>query len=541
MRKSARDLITSLVVVIVMAALVGFFGWATNGFKNADRFKQWFGMAQTELDKLIDGEEPDEAEKDAAEVKARNGGIQLDSDDAIATVAVIYCTEPTLSLGSDGVYVEAVDLSSYLRGDVCQIDVAPHVFFGSGFYVGERKTLATFSYGGNDGSGISMNDYCVTSSEIRELFPEVFADGCGCSFTIYAKTLAMGNYLESNDATTNVYVAAEDPTIVFEDTTVKIGKIQKDTLPIAGGDGMRDNFFNCINIKVRKVGSFKYEKDEMTFYNETIESDYPAFTQDEEWVYIDLTQFSFVENPGQYFIEFTQVLNSIIAPGSTGGGAYWLNNVPVLRDYRVSAFEITKLAAPTNITYEDCKLGWEYSDDVSGFAVFDGDTLLAMVDDPELDLKDYTLEEGEHMFRIRALGNVGNSLAQAATMSITPFNASSNITQLVAMTYHIGDDAVTKFVPLGKQIGDYLYDVEVDGAVFGGWYKDAGYSIAVEPTDKLTGDVAVYARLSAIETTDRPLTWWERNMWYVLGPIIGIFAVSIIAVIIKVVRDRRVA
>ncbi len=63
----------------------------------------------------------------------------------------------------------------------------------------------------------------------------------------------------------------------------------------------------------------------------------------------------------------------------------------------------------------------------------------------------------------------------------------------------------------------------------------------ISTNKQLTGDVAVYARLSAIETTDRPVTWWDKNMWYILGPIIGIFAVSVIAVVIKVVRDRRAA
>lgn len=551
MRKSAKDLIMSLIVLFSIIALIGFLGWATNGFKSLDRFKQWFGLAQTAIDKFTD------SDKESIAVKAPyNNGVILDSDDAELTVDVVYCDPPVISFSymtdyvSVYMYTYNYSVPNQVKGNACQIDVIPFRIMGveSEPDYAKRKTLTVFSYGGFTGTHPtqSINTYEIRQSDIRRLFPEQFTDGCGNEFMICAKSLSYGNYYESKEVSLCVYISASDPTVEFDGTTVKISKISVDTLPAWFPIDAEEYFFNSIRLNVGNFysGSWfapcdhNFSKPSLGGSNNHV-YDSPAFTEDENYVYCDLTKLSFVSTVGQYSIYFEHNINAVVSPGSTGGGAYWFNNVNVLRDYKLYSFEITKLPTPTNITFENKLLSWDYEDSSVEFAVFDGNNLLGNVNETAYDLSNYQLTEGEHIFRIRALGNVGSKLADTA--EITPFNASSNIRQLVALTYYIGDESLTKLVPYGKNIGDYLYDVVVDGKIFGGWYKDPGYSIAVEPTSKLIGDVSVYARLSDAETTDRPLSWWEKNMWYIIGPIIGIVIISIIVVAIKVARDRKAA
>ena len=555
MRKSAKDLITSLVVVIVMAALVGFFGWATNGFKNVNRFKQWFGMAQTELDKLVDGDNSVEMTEAVTKVKSSSAGIQHDSDDTVYSTDIQRCNAPRISMieskyvnNDTGIYIDLYygGNAEAVHGKECTVYISEQFTHVWGTTYGEKKLYRTFSYGAIESNypAVSEHSLIITREDIMKFFSESFASGNSAVFRIEAKSLAYDSYLDSDTVYYSFYVDATDSpdTFEIEGTTLKIGKCSLDSVP----DEIVEIYSDLIDVKIGKAnynGKFFYLSAPMiSRYNYNLSSGmeyYPsAFSEDDDYVYCDLTKLPFVDSVGDYAVFFTH--NAYALSVASTGGATEVLSVPVLRNYSTKGFSISKMAAPTDVRLFDGNLTWEYNNVAeNGFAVFDGDSLLATVDDAELNLNDYNLEEGEHTFRIRALGNVGSSLAGTAKM--TAFNAGSNIAQLVALTYYIGDDVVTKFVPLGKNIGDYLYDVDVDGVVFGGWYKDAGYSVIVDPMDKLTGDVAVYARLSAIETTDRPVTWWDKNMWYILGPIIGIFAVSVIAVVIKVVRDRRAA
>ena len=121
----------------------------------------------------------------------------------------------------------------------------------------------------------------------------------------------------------------------------------------------------------------------------------------------------------------------------------------------------------------------------------------------------------------------------------TAFNANSVITQVVTLTYNIDGDTVSKFVPYGKSVGEYLYDVEADGREFGGWYYDSGFSAAVNSQDKLENDTTIYARLSDKLVTERPLTWWERNMWYVLAPCIAVGVLVIITSIAVSLKKKK--
>ena len=140
---------------------------------------------------------------------------------------------------------------------------------------------------------------------------------------------------------------------------------------------------------------------------------------------------------------------------------------------------------------------------------------------------------------MRALGNVGTNLARMG--KATAFNANSVITQVVTLTYNIDGDTVTKFVPFGKSVGDYLYEVNMDGREFGGWYYDSGYSSAVNSQDKLENDTTIYARLSDKLVTERPLTWWERNLWYVLAPCIAVVVLALLVGVGIAIKKRKSA
>lgn len=112
MRKSARDLITSLIVVIVLGALVGVFAWGTNGFKNweaATWFNNW-GKGSTTVEPEPEPEQPDpedysdvlnRKDKEGAVVNMlKNKGIKL----ASAKIAAASYEESGVGAQTDTAY-----------------------------------------------------------------------------------------------------------------------------------------------------------------------------------------------------------------------------------------------------------------------------------------------------------------------------------------------------------------------------------------------------------------------------------------------------
>lgn len=206
-------------------------------------------------------------------------------------------------------------------------------------------------------------------------------------------------------------------------------------------------------------------------------------------------------------------------------------------------FEIGRLATPTNLVCENYLLTWDAVPGATGYAVFEGDRTWTLdADTTSFNIKTALTEKADYTFRIRALGNVGKQFAEGsgAVATVSAFNAAANITQLVSVTYKVEDESFVKFVPFDAVLTDYLYDVEVPGKVFSGWYYDSGFSRPVEDADKLSADTTVYARL-----TDKPIeknkavdSWWSRNMWYVIVPCAVVLVCGIYAAVL-VIRKKR--
>ena len=158
-----------------------------------------------------------------------------------------------------------------------------------------------------------------------------------------------------------------------------------------------------------------------------------------------------------------------------------------LEGINIFYFGIGKLPTPQNIRLDGTDIKWDVVSGANGYAVFmDDDTdNYVTVDTNSFSAVD--LSGGEHTVRIRALGNVGKTLAseENAIMRMTAYNASNNITQIIALNFVIDGDTVTKLVPQGKAIKAYLYDVDIDDREFGGWYYDSGYTSPVSETDIL--------------------------------------------------------
>lgn len=251
---------------------------------------------------------------------------------------------------------------------------------------------------------------------------------------------------------------------------------------------------------------------------------------------VDLTKLSFAGETHELCSIVLVPFAYIMDGANTAHKAY-----VVLDDIDIFYFGIGKLPTPQNIRLDGTDIKWDIVSGANGYAVFmDDDTdNYVTVDTNSFSAVD--LSGGEHTVRIRALGNVGKTLAskENATMRLTAYNASNNITQIIALNFVIDGDTLTKLVPQGKAIKDYLYDVVIDDREFGGWFYDSGYTTPVSETDILEKDTTIYARLSDRLVTERPMTWWEKNMWYILIPCGIIAGVLIITVIVAIVQSKR--
>ncbi len=528
MRKSTREMLIVLIVVALIGGLIIFFGWATDWFTSWNRFKFRFGSAGQKVQETF-------ADNDEAVTKAAaNGGIYHDSEFGEATINIVQHAEPKFGFidGEDGNKVLAFDKNGAEVEFVRLCVVTPGWGWNSAFCHDLYYNESGMCYR-------TVKDF-VTACELQY----------DMVYEMQACHMASGAYMDSEIYRDYIYIPAEDKIdskAVFDGTKVVIDMPYPYEYRDPGNGASQTH--NTLGIKIYaesdtgkvdsvglNVSTPEGASSNNYWYDYDVDladSPFSLTTGDNSKITIDLTKLPFISTRyGTCVIEIRELYSY------SWYGAMALSNLP-----DAIYFDNSKLAPPTDISFADGMLFWSYEGEAPfGFGVFDGDSALETTTEKSLDLRQYSLTSGEHTFRIRALGNVGAALASENVMLMTAYNASSNITPCVVLTYDIEGDTVTKFVPRGKALENYLYDVEVDGKVFGGWYYDSGYSLTVETGDTLDKDTTIYARLSDLPVEpEAPVktSWWDRNMWYVLGPIFAGLGLAVIAVTVKVIRDKK--
>lgn len=522
MTRITKKAIWAIVLVVLVLGAVVFILWGSQGGKewNAAKWFNYWGKGAPITSIVADDQEA------AAEKSAANAGLTHDSDlSAAVTAEVKRYDAPTLELTSEGIKITTlgahgnqVSWSQYLIGDKDQ-------------YAGQSGTL---TYTGNEA-----------------LLPfSKFSNG---SYSLRFKNVGSGNYLDSYNADISRFYKngkVWDIDMTMDGTTVKVPYLpasdvnsynQRYSIEVIAGEADDET-------AVRDIlnGYYSAQPDGSRLFKETDDLSGSPFTivktDNEQYVEINLTKVGFV---GNVYPVCTVKANLIVdVPGTTTSFTDKTKTYPVLAAAVIQDihFSVTKLSAPANVAYANGVLSWDAVDGAEGYVVFDGDDRVGdVLINLSIDIHDMNLQEaGQHIFRVRALGNVGAALAANDLGNMTAYNASSRIMQVVALNYDIDGDVITKLVPLGSNIGDYLYEVKVPNKEFGGWFYDSGYSVKVNASDKLNGDITVYARLSDVKVTERKLTWWEQYKWYVLGPVIGLAAAGLIAgVIVSTKKSKK--
>ena len=521
------------IIVLTALAVATFIAiaWGSSGFKNMDPamwFNYW-GKGKPAVTRVV---EP-AAEQHAMALTSADTDNTLinDSDDASITFALSKLPTPHYEWREDGLHIWTDGL--HFAGATLTVKYSCSGYYGSGAN-GAVLTVFTYTTSGTNKSeefhvpfsGIRNYRYFTYHSDVRFVKDSTGISMCNDSFD---------NYLDSDVALCPVFYNDNFRGLSFnlsgtQLSFVNCGVFETDApYPSSYGGNYYYQSGCRINITTSNGDLVEY----------SYENNPNGFVALSDNVYtIDLLKLPFINDVVDIVtVSVIPYLNYVEPMGSTN-----FNFGCSLSKFN---FSISKLASPTGLNYSLGTLTWNEVIDSNGYGVFwtEGNTeKQAFVDTPSYTFDIEALGEGEHTVRVRALGNMAQTAVETGqTMSITAYNASNVVTQVVALTYNIDGDVVIKFVPYGSKLSDYIYDVNISGREFGGWFYDSGFSRKVEETDVLNGDITIYARLSDLKVTERPLTWWEQYMWYVLGPIIGIAALGIIAGVVVGIRKKKAA
>lgn len=581
MTRTTRKTVCFAVCVAILLVAVSALAWATSGFKNWNA-KSWFdywGKGAPAVTAPEDPEQlPDTSSMTMQAVMSANTdqpGIHHDSADGTATVTIPDVPKPTFLYVYDIVHfhVEADDYTDLA------IDIT-FKYFNEQAAQYEQITNKRASLVKTDGKNgvtkdgevsLRLSDFYDLCSPLIQKYQGYGFPTPDTWFIIYEAYTITANGFRSESLVGDVFVLGEYTNRFYQDHVS--GDITIDgtscTLP---GFYSYDDIWNTVGtMPVNEVLYFGYEIKvypdivDRRFHDGIYQWDFDQSTKPTDSVYFAEYSTSninrYVETmcpaitrnmtTGDYTIDLTQLsfANDLHPDGCTIVATPYVYSKSELlgmhksyvSEYFVDPiyFVIDRLATPSNIQFdENGNLTWNEVAGANGYAVFVGDDT-ETVETNSYDMKKYP--SGEYTVRIRALGNVGQVLAASETgvMTLSAYNASNNITQMVALTYAVDGDKITKLVPRGKAVKDYLYDVDIDGREFGGWFYDSGYTTPVTDTDVLEKDTAIYARLSDRQVTERPLTWWEKNMWYILIPCIILVGVLIITVIAAIIQNKR--
>ncbi len=500
MKKTTRTGVIAFIAAMIVCAIFAFFAWGTNWFSSTTRLRKLFG------DEAVMA--PIAADHGLSKSAVNENNIYLDSEDVPTTVAVKYISAPYINFyGDKGIclyyqYTTTVGLKAKAR-----IGIEPSYETKYEEFEFTNEHCLPYTSSGFDVSG-PFNQHYISFTELDSALTKLGWNGTdkitigvqGCAFNS-----VVGNYLESSwdkrtftyfdtSATTNLNGATMTITVPNGVT----GCSEYRTMP------MDINFSDGASFSQ----GFNVSRDGCTVSGQT-------YT-------VDLTKLTCIDTP-------TERITVSCSLGNTMSSLPYLFPVPEL------SFAIAKLANPSNISFGPSGiLSWDAVEGAQGYKLFFDDENSEFLTEPYYDFNGKA--EGTYNLRIRAVGNVGTSLSRNAT----PFNVSSNIVQLVTLTYDVNGDTVTKFVPHGKELSDYLYEVKLDGYNFGGWYYDKGYSVAVNSFDKITADTTIYARLAEgeVEAPKTP-SWFSQHKWQILIPVFVVVGLGVIALAAFAVKKKK--
>ena len=515
--------------VFLLAAFI-FVSWGSEGFRQWDTskwFNYWWQGKPAKVVKVAD--KPVEQKVMALQ---SSSALTYDSDEV--TYAVIKYGAPQVFAGfsdeNESVLTfKSNHYSAYAHGSKLKVDILTL----SGTVI--KSFEHTYSAPAPAQASGSCNDgaFSLSVSQIKEFTAENF-------IKVQAFNVGDGSGLDSSVVTKTVYIG--DITYSCDETVLIIPKVKIDdyTVPFqihAVDSGLS---FNALSDAADISIEANYKAGAGTFHYAHIIQNSTAITDSATAYTVELTKLSFATQLN----DVNSIYINLPSNGSFSSGTVKHNDTNIdfaLFAYTPFRFSISQLAAPQNISFVNGKLTWDEVQGAQGYGIFENDNYW-MVNETEFDLSDKDFAAGEHTIRIRALGNVGQSLATTNNgVMVSAYNAAVNITQLVALTYSVNGDSITKFVPQGSKMSGYTYEVKVSGKEFGGWYYDEGFSRPVVSTDLINDDITIYARLSDKKVTERPLTWWELHKWQVLIPCFVFAVLLIMGLLVFVIRRKKAA
>lgn len=523
MTRFSRKCTWIIVLCVFLLAAFIFVSWGSEGFLQWDTskwFNYWGKGKPTKVVKVV--EQP--AQQRAMALMSADDGNSLvhDSDDTAITFALTKLPAPSYEWQSDGLHVWTQ--GKHVAGGELSVGYEGYCWGGE---------LKTFTYG-SSGEGKS-EEFVVTYDE----FDPSSQFAISADFTagnrngIYLRNLPVSNYTYSDETNIPLFVTNGELNATMSGTKITFNNVSnvENVVGRTGSSGF--SWAGCCEIKITASNGKTCNYMPFSGLNP---NDFVTLSDN---IYtVDLTKLTFINDTVDVVtVEIVPLLRA------TRGSDFYIYKgfgwvEPIY-------FSISKLAAPTGLQYDAGTLTWNEVAGANRYGVFWTDKLgeeqYEIVEEPVYEFDLSAFDEGEHTVRVRALGNMGETLADSeeTVMTLSAYNASTTITQLVALTYNINGDTVTKFVPYGKNVADYCYDVSIPKKEFGGWYYDSGFSRKVEKSDVLNGDITIYARLLDKKVTERKLTWWEQYQWYIWGGLIGLAALGIVAGVVAGIRKRR--
>lgn len=522
MTRTTRKLVAFIVGVAFALFAFGTLAWATSGFRNWNA-AMWFDCWGKGTPQEVSKTEHEKPEANGSMRKdTAKAGLVYDSDASSTTLSIVKPSPPLYKRTAEGVafYANGTSfdgLTLSLSARYCNggegLDQTVYNLVSLNDNQSDYVVVTYDKLAGILSSNITKYNMSTQNNSVTVLARILNSDGIASDWT----SITFKRY-------TSVFNGVCLPSKYeyrFNGTKLIISHTNASMEPL--GSNLKIGIFpTSAELPVTVLNDTYLNSVQDCYFGENTE----AISRNGSDYEINLAALSFSH-------ELHDVCTVLAMPYCWNAGDEW----DVLGYVEPIHFSITKLAAPSNIRIQDGNLTWSGVSGAEGYSVFCG-TENFTVTETSIALSKFTnLVDGENTFRVRALGNVGTSLAKMG--KATAFNASSVITQVVTLTYNIDGDTVTKFVPFGKSVGDYLYNVTVDGREFGGWYYDSGYSSAVNSQDKLENDTTIYARLSDKPVTERPLTWWERNMWFVLAPCIAVAGLALVIGIALSIKKKK--
>lgn len=521
MTNITRKGIWFIVLGTLAVATLIFFAWATSGFVNwnaSSWFNYWGKGAPVKTVKL-------ENESKAMVLTSADVDheVKTDSSDSSITFAATALATPVLSFNYDSDELEVV-INSTALGTV-NVYGFPGIssYRQSVWFTFSEKDMTKLSSGYKKSIPLSEIRNKLTSFSSGDLVGTIPNVG---TFGLFANHVNKDGYVNSGSST-YLYVAdTPEVTSEFTDTTYKVSCIES----------FYDNASYSLNV---------YPSNS-THQNATLSlKDSSCVSYEDGYLVVDLLSLSgeLAKVPAldaYYFIFSYNAYKKSASTGQSVSFPYFTRNPS-----KSNSFAVTRLAAPANLKYNAGTLTWDAVAGATEYALFwtqHGAEKKAFVSTTSYTFDINALGEGEHTVRVRALGNLGQTaVAEGRIASLTAYNAGSVVTQVVALTYNVDGDVVTKFVPYGSNVKDYLYDVEIKGREFGGWYYDSGFSRPVVSTDVIGGDTTIYARLSEKKVTEKQLSWWDQNKWYVLIPVFIVAGLAVVIAGVVTIRKKKAA